>query len=77
MKAKLTTYGIAALAAAGCLIGVIGPPTTEQKTLTLSNVEALTRTEITFELDKDCIEYHRDYCVLSYYLPPFLGHPVN
>lgn len=29
----------------------------------------------TFDLDKKCSDNHKDYCVLSYYMPPIIGEP--
>lgn len=75
MKAKLKILGMAASVAAGCLVGISGFRTTEQTALTLANVEALTRWEVTIEYDKCCVEDPNDICVPNY-MGIIPGRPV-
>ncbi len=59
----------AAIAAVCCLAGISGFKTTEKPSmsaLTISNIEALTNSEVTIEYDKCCIYDIRELCLPSY-----------
>lgn len=66
MKIKFKILGIAAIVAAGCLVGISRFQTTEQAALTLANVEALTNGEDTVKYDKCCTDDADLNCIPNY-----------
>ncbi len=59
----------AATVAVGCLAGISGFKTTEKSSmsaLTVSNIEALTNSEVTVEYDKNCVDDPQENCVPNY-----------
>lgn len=65
----------AAIVAAGCLAGLSESRPTEGSALTLENVEALSRWEVTTEYDKCCVE-GLEYNCLPNYMGLIQGDPV-
>lgn len=76
MKSKIKIMAATAIIATGFLAGISGFQTTKSSAITLANVEALTRWEVTIEYDKCCEESLHDICVPNY-MGIILGRPVK
>lgn len=76
MNKKFKIMAVAAIVSSGCLYGISGFQTSESSSITLANVEALTRWEVSIEYDKCCEESLHDICVPNY-MGIIPGRPVK
>lgn len=76
MKTKIKIAAFGAIVAAGCIAGISKSQKTESSAITMANVEALARWEISFEVDKNCVYDPNDICVPDYYTGEIKGRPV-
>lgn len=76
MKIKIKLLTLASIAALGTVAGISGSQTKEKSAITMANVEALTRWEVTVEYDTCCVDDPNDICVPNY-MGIIAGRPVS